>query len=267
MRDQHLQKPPQQRELGIKKNVVPNQMQSWYQIQLIQLSINLTKSAGGAGVKRSSKPKLQSFVKEMKSIKSDSSLLMSERVESRQTEFDEQHRAKISGATDIWQSMFTSSPDATVKLMISKVLTQLSEHLQLTKSSLTDQSSRVTQSVAQVMKDLKYTIPRLDPASDIQSTSKEVATTKADNEEKHKVEIDDEGFKIPQGTTHRNNKKLEADEHQKVVERILDRELDPSGILVDEVKVRHELKPYGLNDKEWRYHLIFLKNKGQKMQL
>ncbi len=98
------------------------------------------------------------------------------------------------------------------------------------------------------MKDLKYTIPRLDLTSDIQSISKEEATTKADNEEKHKVETDDEGFKIPQGVAHRNMKKLEADECQKVVKRILDRELDPSGILVDEVKVRHELKPYGLND-------------------
>ncbi len=138
------------------------------------------------------------------------------------------------------------------------MLTQLSEHLELTKSLMTDYSSWVTRSAAQVMKDLKCTIPRLDSASDVQSTSKEEATTKADDKEKHKVETDDEGFKIPQGIAHRNKKKLEADERRKVVDRILDRELDPSGILVDEVKVRHELKPYGLNDKEWRCFLIFL---------
>ncbi len=30
------------------------------------------------------------------------------------------------------------------------------------------------------------------------------------------------------------------------------------------MKVRHELKPYCLNDKEWRCYLIFLKNKGTK---
>ncbi len=114
------------------------------------------------------------------------------------------------------------------------------------------------------MKDLKYTIPRLDPASNVQSTSKEETTKKADDEEKPKAETDDEGFKIPQGTAHHNKKKLETDERRKIVDRILDRELDPSGILVDEVKVRNKLKPYGLNDKEWRCYLIFLKNKGTK---
>ncbi len=70
---------------------------------------------------------------------------------------------------------------------------------------------------------------------------------KADDEEKHKAETHDEGFQIPQGTVHQNKKKLEADELRKIVNHILDRELDPSGILVDEVKVRHELKPYGFN--------------------
>ncbi len=30
------------------------------------------------------------------------------------------------------------------------------------------------------------------------------------------------------------------------------------------MKVRHKLKPYGLNDKEWRCYLIFLKNEGHK---
>ncbi len=62
------------------------------------------------------------------------------------------------------------------------------------------------------MKDLKYTIARLDPASNVQSTSKEETMKKADNEENHKAETDDEGFKVPLGTAHHNNKKLEADE-------------------------------------------------------
>ncbi len=49
-----------------------------------------TKSAGGVGVKSSSKPKPQSSVKKKtKSIKFYSSLLMPEGVESRQREFDE----------------------------------------------------------------------------------------------------------------------------------------------------------------------------------
>ncbi len=117
-----------------------------------------------------------------------------------------------------------------VKFGLSQVLTQLSEHLQLTKSSSTNQSSRVKRSATQVMKDLKYTIPRLDPASDVQSTSKQEATTKANDEDKQKVEIDDKGFKIQQGTAHRNKKKLEADQRQKVVEWTLDREKSASSV-------------------------------------
>ncbi len=90
-----------------------NKRPSWNQIQLIQLMINLQS---GAGVKSSAKPKPQSSAKEMKSIKSDSSLLMPERVESGQTEFDEWDQAKISGTTDIQQSIVSSSPDTTVSL-------------------------------------------------------------------------------------------------------------------------------------------------------
>ncbi len=155
------------------------------------------------------------------------------------------------------------------KFWLSQVQTQLSDYIQSTLSLLnkltsTQTSRTITRSAIQVLKDLKYTIPRLDPASGIQSTSKEKTTTKADNEGKQKAEVDYEGFKIPQGIAHRNKKKLEADDHRKIVERILDRELDPSGILIDEVKVKHELKPYGLNEKEWRCYLIHLKNAGHK---
>ncbi len=76
------------------------------------------------------------------------------------------------------------------------------------------------------MKELNYTIPRINPVSDIQSISKEDATMKDDDEDKQKVEIDDEGFKILQGTAHHTKKKLEADERRKIVERILNRELE-----------------------------------------
>ncbi len=165
---------------------------------------------------------------------------------------------------DIQQSSVSCSPDVTLKFGLSQVPTQSPEHLQLTMSSSTDQNSRVTRSAAQVMKELNYTIPRINPASDIQSSSKEEATMMYDDEYRQKVEIDDEGFKIPQAAAHRNMNKLEADERRKIVEWILNRELDPSGILVDEVKVRHKLKPYGLNDKVWRCFLIYFKNKDYK---
>ncbi len=123
------------------------------------------------------------------------------------------------------------------------MLTQLSEHLQLTKSSSTDHNSRITQSAAQVMKELNYTILRINPASDIQSSLKEEAMTKDDDKDKQKVEIDDRAFKILQGAAYRTKNKLEVDELQKKVEWILNSELDPLGILVDEVQVRHKLKP------------------------
>ncbi len=108
---------------------------------------NSAKTSGVQGVKSASKPKPQSSEMELKSIITDGTLLMSERVESRQTEHYEHHRAKLSGVKDIRQSKVSSSPEATTKF-------------------------GVTWSAAQVLKDLNYTIPRLDSASDVQSTSK-----------------------------------------------------------------------------------------------
>ncbi len=80
---------------------------------------------------------------EAKTISDDSNLLMPERVESGQAEFDERRRAKLSGATEIQQSMVTSSPDATTKFGLTQVLTQLSEHLEKTKTSEAE-NGRVT---------------------------------------------------------------------------------------------------------------------------
>ncbi len=78
------------------------------------------------------------------------------------------------------------------------------------------------------------------------------------------MKIDDEVFKIPPGIAHRKKKKLDTDEHHKIVNRIQSRELDPSGLLMDMVKIRHELKPYGLMENEWRCYLIYLKNAQHK---
>ncbi len=33
---------------------------------------------------------------------------------------------------------------------------------------------------------------------------------------------------------------------------------------MDTVKIRHELKPYGLTENEWRCYLIYLKNQERK---
>ncbi len=107
------------------------------------------------------------------------------------------------------------------------------------------------------MKDLTYTITKINPATATKATSKEVVDTKSNDEQKTKVEIDDDGFKIPQGTQHRLRKKLESAECLMIVQRILDKDLDPSGVLIDVVKVRHKLKSYGLSDREWRCYLLY----------
>ncbi len=173
----------------------------------------ITKSTGGRGVKSSSKPRSKSSEMEMKTIFVDSTLLMPERVESGQKEFDECHRAKISGARDIQQSMVNHSPDTKMKFGLSQVLTQLSEHVEQTKASATNLGGRVTQSAAQIMNELNYTIPIKDPASDVESSSKDYDSMKEDDDEIQKIEIDNEGFKIPQGTSHHKKKKLEAEDH------------------------------------------------------
>ncbi len=137
--------------------------------------------------------------------------------------------------------MVTSSPDATMKS------TQRSKHLEQTKASAA-QGGRVTRSTPQVLKELNYTIPKIDSASDIKSSSKDYDSTKKDDgDEKPKVEID-ERFKIPQGTSYCNKKKLEADDHRMIIARILARDLDLSGHLIDMVKIGHRSKPYGLNE-------------------
>ncbi len=102
-----------------------------------------------------------------------------------------------------------------------------------------------------MLKWLNYTILKKDPASNVQSTSKDYDSVKEDDDEKAKVKIDDEGFKIPKGIAHRKKKKLDTDERRKIIAHILARELDPSGLLMDMLKIRHELKPYCLTENEW----------------
>ncbi len=98
---------------------------------------------------------------------------------------------------------------------------------------------------------MNYTILKKDPASNVKSTSKDYVSTKEDDNKKANVKIDDEGFKIPQGIAHRKKKKLDPDERHKIVSCIQSRELDLSGLLMDMIKIRHELKPYGPTENEW----------------
>ncbi len=176
-------------------------------------------------------------------------------------EHDECHRDKLMGVKDILQTDVSSCPDATTKFGLEKVQILLAEYIQ-SKLAVFDVtppsevSKPVTRSALQVVRDLKYRIPKKVPASDGQSYSQDKAMTKADDEEMQQVEVDDEGFKIPQGIAHLKKKKLDAEAHRKIVARILARDLDPSFMLVDEVRVRHKLKPYSLNENEWRVYLL-----------
>ncbi|MBL0686801.1 MAG: hypothetical protein JJV94_03125 [Sulfurospirillum sp.] len=102
-------------------------------------------------------------------------------------------------------------------------------------------------------------------------------TSKADTKSKDKVkaideqssmEVDDDGFKIPQWIARHQQKNLESAECQKIIDRVLKRDLDPSENLVNLVKVNHELTPYGLGDIECRYYLLHLvKHDPKKLTL
>ncbi len=209
------------------------------------------------------KSRQQSPEKGHQTIVTDSSLLMPEIMTRCQTEHDEHHQAKLMGVKDIQHTDVSSSPDSTTKFGLEKVQTQLAEYI-LSKLAVFDAtplskvSKPVTRSVLQVVRYLKYQIPKKDPASDEQSSSQDKDMTKADDEETQQVKVDDEGFKIPQGVAHCKKKKLDADACRKIVNRILARDLDPCGMLVDVVRVRHELKPYGLNENQWRVYLLHL---------
>ncbi len=148
----------------------------------------------------------------------------------------------MSGVTDIQQSLVASGPDATTKFHQNQLQTRLSEYLEKVQT-LASGAGKTTLSATQVLKGLNYTIPKKDLASNAQSTSKDYDSTKEEDDEKAKVKIDDEGFKIPQGIAHRKKKKLDADKSRKIVSHIQLRELDPTVLLMDMVKIRHELKP------------------------
>ncbi len=95
-----------------------------------------SKLHGRRGVKSSSKP--QSFETKLKTISMDRSLLMGERVESGQAEFDEHHQAKVSGATDILQASVSSNPNATVNFSVEQIPTQWSVHAEDAQASSSD---------------------------------------------------------------------------------------------------------------------------------
>ncbi len=169
----------------------------------------------------------------------------------------------MSSAKDIQQSLVTGSSKATTKFCQTKIQTQLSTYLEKAQT-IVEGASKITVSSAQAFKGLNYTIQKKNPASNVQSTSKDYDSAKEDDEEKVTVKIDDEVFKIPQGIAHCKKKKLDTDEHRKIIAHILARKLDPSGLLMDTVKIRHELKPYGLIENEWRCYLVYLKKQERK---
>ncbi len=189
---------------------------------------------------------------------------MGERVESGHAEFDEHHQVKVSGATDILQARVSSNPNTTVNFGVEQVLTQWSVHAQVAQASSSDAEepkveSTVTLTAAQLME--KLSNARIQARADmpVSAKSKDKVETKKDDVEMQNVELDHDGFKIPQGTAHRNNKKLAAEEHCKIDDRVLQRDLDPSCYVTNIVMV-HELSLY-----EWRCYLLYLVNQNTKM--
>ncbi len=129
----------------------------------------------------------------MKTISKVTSLLIPEIVDSDQVEFVEHHRAKLSGAMDIQQSMVTSSLNATTKFGQNQLQKQLYAYLEKALT-LASGAGKTTVSATQVLKGLNYTFPKKDQASNVQSTSNDYDSTKEEDDEKAKVKIDEEGF-------------------------------------------------------------------------
>lgn len=73
------------------------------------------------------------------------------------------------------------------------------------------------------------------------ATSEAKAKAKATDKQQARVEVDDNGFKIPQGATRHHQRKLQFTGHQKVMDRVLKRYLNPSDNHVNEVRDAHEL--------------------------
>ncbi len=133
---------------------------------------------------------VKATVNETKTISKDTSLLIPELVVSGHEEFDAHHEAKLSGVMDIEQSLVTSSPDATTKFGQNQLQIELSEYLEKAQT-LASEAGKTTVSATQVQKGLNYTIPKKDPASNVQSTSKDYDLNKEEDNEKTKVKIDD----------------------------------------------------------------------------
>lgn len=86
------------------------------------------KSKDKVAIKNSTKKGSQSSDMATKTIQQDSSLLMPERVESGQVEYDACNHAKLNGAIHIQHSLVTSDPNTTNNIGRSHIPTQSSEH-------------------------------------------------------------------------------------------------------------------------------------------
>ncbi len=93
-------------------------------------------------------------VKETNKVSKDSCLLIPEIVVSGQVEFDEHHQAKLSGA------------DTMTKFGQNQLQTWLSAYLAKAQT-IASGAGKTPMSATQVLKGLKYTIPKKDPASNV----------------------------------------------------------------------------------------------------
>ncbi len=132
-------------------------------------------------------------VQKMKTISKDKSLLVPETL-SGQVEHDASHRAKLSGAMDIQQSLVTGSPDTMTKFGQTQVQTKLSEHLKKVQT-LTTGSGSTSVSAAQVLKG--FTIPKKDPASNVSQRRKTMNHRRKTTTRKHQLNLMTKGLRFP----------------------------------------------------------------------
>ncbi len=188
----------------------------------------------------------------MKTIVKDRSLLIGEQIEDAQKEHNTRHQAKLTRAREIRQIEVSSHPDAMKKFGEEQVETCFSTHKKATAT---------LHAAVEAKKD------ETDQNDSSKAAAKSKDKAKASDEQQSGGEVHDDGFKIPQGAAHYNQKNLKATECQKVMDRVLMRDLDPPENPVNVVRVTRELTPYGLSEIKWKYYLLYLVKQDHKLTL
>ncbi len=156
----------------------------------------------------------------MKTIVKDRYLLTEEKIEDAQAEHDARHHAKLGGTREIQQTEVSSNPNAKKNFGKEQVQPHFTSH------------QKATAALCEAVDAKKDGTNQKDSSS---AAAKAKANAKVSDKQQSGVEVDEDGFKIPQGAACHHRKKLEAAECQKITDSGLKSYLVPSDNLVNEV--------------------------------